>query len=66
MPNGEGEFSQNDVAKFEKYDDGWRLCVVGLGNSPALPAQIQADHVVELDATASVHLPQSRNAGLDL
>jgi hypothetical protein len=25
MPNGEGEFSQNDVAKFEKYDDGWRL-----------------------------------------
>ncbi len=25
MPKGEKEFSQNDVAKFEKYDDGWRL-----------------------------------------
>jgi hypothetical protein len=25
MPKGKGEFSQNDVAKFEKYDDGWRL-----------------------------------------
>jgi hypothetical protein len=25
MPRGEKEFSQNDVAKFEKYDDGWRL-----------------------------------------
>jgi hypothetical protein len=25
MPKGEREFSQNDVAAFEKYDDGWRL-----------------------------------------
>lgn len=25
MPKGEKEFSQNDVAAFEKYDDGWRL-----------------------------------------
>ena len=26
-PNGKGEFSQDDAASFEKYDDGWRLKV---------------------------------------
>jgi len=25
MPKGGGEFLQNDVATFDKYDDGWRL-----------------------------------------